>query len=110
MYDAQTVQGQEFIHRAYAGTLRRYQRGKAAGRNNLRAHGAFLLNPAHDAVDQTDIAVEYSGLYGIDRIAPDHFLRFDDLDARQFGCALDQPFERDPQPRGDRTADVLALL
>src|SRR5688572_14390941 len=108
--DAQTVKGQKFVYRADTGTFRRHERSEPAGGDNLRAHADLVLNPAHDAIDKTDITIEYSCLYGMDRIAPDHFLGLDDLDARQLGSALEQSFQRNRQARRDGAADVLAFL
>ena len=110
MNDAQPFEGQKLIHFADARALGSHQGGKPASGYDLGLDAIFFLNAPHDAVDQADVAVKDSGLDRVYGILANYFFGFDDFDARQFGRALDQRFQRNRQSGRDGAANVFAFL
>src|SRR5438445_248653 len=62
-----------------------------------------------DAVDEPDVAVDDPGLHALHGVLADHALRPRELDARELRRVLEERLARDPDPGGDRAAQVFAL-
>src|SRR5262249_12680968 len=106
--DAQSLQGQEFIHFADRGTFRRYQGCQPSRSHDFGLNSVFLLDTLNDTVYKTHIAKKDSRLDGIYGIFPHDFFRFHYLDSRQFRGPLEQCLQGNQQARADPTADVSA--